>query len=120
MARSLASTTQAKGHLFPLDPILDELRTRGQEIVVRTLSSQVSLMREGGFEAEAVTEQIEEIRHDNWRAANSRAALARSVRVFCAHAEYDAPDRKQAIASEQPDAALVDMKSWRWQAWRMC
>jgi MGT family glycosyltransferase len=112
MARILAYTTPAKGHLFPLVPILDELRTRGHQIALRTLSSQVSLLHERGFEAAAVRGKIEEISHDDWRAANPRAALARSVSVFCARAEYDAPDLQQTIATEYPDAVLVDINSW--------
>jgi MGT family glycosyltransferase len=112
MARILAYTTPAKGHLFPLVPILDELRIRGHQIILRTLGSQVALMRERGFEAAAVNERIEGITHDDWRAANPRAALARSVSVFCARAEYDAPDLQQAIATERPDAVLVDINSW--------
>ncbi len=32
MARILAYTSPARGHLFPLTPILDELRARGHEI----------------------------------------------------------------------------------------
>jgi MGT family glycosyltransferase len=112
MARILAYTTPANGHLFPLVPILDELRGRGHEIALRTLASQVSLMRERGFETEPISEQVEAIKHNDWRAANSRAALARSVGVFCARAHYDAPDLQQAIATEQPDAVIVDINSW--------
>jgi UDP:flavonoid glycosyltransferase YjiC (YdhE family) len=112
MARILAYTTPARGHLFPLVPILDELRNRGHQIVLRTLASQVALMRERGFEAAAVSEEVEAIKHDDWRAANPRAALGRSVAVFCARAEYDAPDLQQAIAAEHPDAVIVDINGW--------
>jgi UDP:flavonoid glycosyltransferase YjiC (YdhE family) len=112
MARILAYTTPARGHLFPLVPILDELRSRGHQIALRTLASQVSLMQERGFDAAPISEQVEAIAQDDWRAANSRAALARSVGVFCARAEYDAPDLQQAIATERPDAVIVDINSW--------
>ena len=37
MARILAYTSPARGHLYPLTPILDELRGRGHDIAVRTL-----------------------------------------------------------------------------------
>ncbi|HEY5310622.1 MAG TPA: glycosyltransferase, partial [Casimicrobiaceae bacterium] len=61
MARILAYTSPARGHLYPLTPILDELRRRGHEIAVRTLSSEVALMRERGFDAGAISEQVEAI-----------------------------------------------------------
>ena len=41
MARILAYTSPALGHLFPAMPILEELRGRGHEVALRTLASQV-------------------------------------------------------------------------------
>lgn len=112
MARILAYTTPARGHLFPLVPILDDLRRRGHQIVLRTLASQVPLMRARGFDAAPISGQIEAIELDDWRARNPRAALLHAVRTFCARAEYDAPDLQRAIAETHPDAVLVDINSW--------
>jgi MGT family glycosyltransferase len=112
MARILAYTTPARGHLFPLTPILDELRRRGHEIALRTLASQVPLMQSRGFDARPISAQIEAIEIDDWRAGNPQAALGRAVRCFLARAEFDAPDLRQAIADERPDALLVDINSW--------
>jgi UDP:flavonoid glycosyltransferase YjiC (YdhE family) len=112
MARILAYTSPGRGHLFPLVPILDDLRRRGHQIVLRTLASQVPLMRARGFDAAPISGQIEAIEHDDWRARNPRAALLYAVRIFCARAEYDAPDLQRAIAEAQPDAVLVDINSW--------
>ncbi len=50
----LAYTSPARGHLFPLVPILDELAHRGHAIAVRTLSSQVALCEQRGFAAAPV------------------------------------------------------------------
>lgn len=112
MARILAYTTPARGHLFPLSPILDELQRRGHQIALRTLASQVPLMRARGFEASPISAQVEAIKHDDWHARNSLQALRHSVRTFCARAEYDAPDLQRAIAEERPDALIVDINSW--------
>jgi MGT family glycosyltransferase len=112
MARILAYTTPGQGHLFPLIRILDELHSRGHQIALRTLASQVALMQARGFAAAPISEQVEAIEHDDWRTANPRAALGHAVSIFCARAEYDAPDLQRAIAEEQPDALLVDINSW--------
>ncbi len=112
MARILAYTTPARGHLFPLTPILDELSDRGHEIALRTLASQVPLMQSRGFDARPISAQIEAIEIDDWRAGNTQAALGRAVGCFLARAEFDAPDLRQAIADERPDALLVDINSW--------
>ena len=112
MARILAYTSPAAGHLFPLTPILDELAVRGHQIVVRTLAAQVPLMQAHGFAAAPISERVEAIKLDDWQAANSRQGLKRAVQCFCARAEHDAPDLRQAIADERPDALLVDINSW--------
>jgi UDP:flavonoid glycosyltransferase YjiC (YdhE family) len=112
MAHILAYTSPARGHLFPLTPILDELHRRGHQIALRTLASQVPLMQARGFTAAPISEHIEATPHDDWRARNSRAALERNLRVGTIRAKYEAPDLQQAIADERPDALIVDINSW--------
>ncbi|MBA3688519.1 MAG: glycosyltransferase [Chloroflexi bacterium] len=112
MARILAYTSPARGHLFPLTPILVELRRRGHDIALRTLASEVPLMRGLGFDAAPISERIEAIDHDDWKASNPRAALVHAVATFVARAQHDAPDLRQAIADERPDLVIVDINSW--------
>jgi MGT family glycosyltransferase len=112
MARILAYTSPARGHLFPVTPILDELHHRGHQIALRTLSSQVPLMQGLGFDTRPIDERVEAIEIDDWRAGNPQAALARTVRRFLERAEHDGQDLRQAIADERPDALLVDINSW--------
>lgn len=112
MATVLAYTSPARGHLFPLTPILDELAARGHTITVRTLASEVPLMNSRGFSAQPIAEQIEVIQLEDWRAGNPRKALAESVRGFCRRAPYDAADLTRAISEERPDAVIVDINSW--------
>ncbi|HEY2768862.1 MAG TPA: glycosyltransferase [Solirubrobacteraceae bacterium] len=112
MARILAYTSPGRSHLFPLTPILDELHGRGHEIVLRTLSSELELMRSRGFETAPIDAAIEAIALDDWRARNSLESLRANARVFGARAEHDAPDLTRAIAETSPDAALVDINTW--------
>jgi MGT family glycosyltransferase len=112
MARILAYTSPGRSHLFPLTPILDELHRRGHQIVLRTLASQVALMQARGFDAAPISAPIEAIEHDDWRARNPLQSVRQNAAVFCARAEYDAPDLNQAIADTDPDALLVDINSW--------
>lgn len=112
MSRILAYTTPGRGHLFPLAPILDELHRRGHQIALRTLAAEVPSMQARGFEAAPISGQVEAIAHDDWRAGNPRAALARAVRIFAQRAEHDAGDLRRAIDEERPDAVLVDVNAW--------
>jgi MGT family glycosyltransferase len=112
MARVLAYTSPARGHLYPLTPILAELRDRGHQVALRTLGSQVSLMRELGFDAAPIDQHIEAIEHDDWQTSSQPAALGRSVATFLARARYDGPDLRGAIGETDPDVVLVDINSW--------
>jgi UDP:flavonoid glycosyltransferase YjiC (YdhE family) len=112
MARILAYTSPARGHLFPLAPIIDELRTRGHEVALRTLASQVEPMRERGFDAAPIDPAIESVEHDDYGARTPLGAQKRAMRVFGRRAELDAEDLRRAIDETAPDALLVDVNSW--------
>lgn len=112
MSRILAYTSPGRGHLYPIIPILDELRRRGHEISLRTLESEVPLAASRGFRAAAISPNIEAIEHDDWRARNPREALIHAMRIFAARAKHEAPDLRKAIAEERPDALLIDINCW--------
>jgi MGT family glycosyltransferase len=112
MAHVLAYTSPARGHLYPLVPILDELAGRGHAISIRTLASQVSLMRERGFAAAPIATCVEELVHDDYQARTPQGSLRRGVAKFAARADFEVADLRAAIDAEQPDVLLVDAMSW--------
>lgn len=109
MARYLAYTSPARGHLYPLVPTLDVLRERGHSVAVRTLASEVGLLRERGFDAAPIDPAIERIEHDDWKARTPVGANKRAVRTFCRRAELEIPDVRSAIDEVRPDALVVDI-----------
>ncbi len=112
MAKILAYTSPARGHLYPLTAILKQLQGRGHRVVVRTLAGEVPHMRQLGFDAEPVAVQVENITLEDWRERSPQKALAASVRTFVARAQFDAADLQSAIGEEAPDAVIVDVNSW--------
>jgi MGT family glycosyltransferase len=112
MARVLAYTSPARGHLYPLTSILVQLQQRGHEVAVRTLASEVPQLRAQGFSAAAISERIEAIRHDDWQSSSARAKLGHAVATFAARAELEIEDLRAAIEAERPDALVVDANTW--------
>ncbi|HET6868433.1 MAG TPA: glycosyltransferase [Solirubrobacteraceae bacterium] len=112
MARVLAYTTPARGHLFPVAPILEELRERDHEVSLRTLSSQVRLMRDRGFDAAPIDAAIEQIEHGDYAARTPLGAQKRAMRTFCVRAEHEIGDLQRAIDDVRPDLLLVDINAW--------
>jgi MGT family glycosyltransferase len=108
----LAYTSPARGHLYPLVPILDELAGRGHTVVLRTLASQVPTMRERGFTAAPIAPAIEKLELDDYRARTPVGKMKRSMARFGLRAEHEVADLRAAIEDEKPDALLIDAMSW--------
>lgn len=112
MAVVLAYTSPARGHLYPLTPILDELRARGHAVTLRTLASEVELMRTRGFDAGPIDSAIESMGHDDYLGRTQQTALVRALRTFAQRAEHDGPDLRATIAAVNPDVLLIDINAW--------
>src|SRR3954470_9246596 len=97
MARYLVYTSPARGHLYQLVPTLQELRGRGHEVVVRTLSSEVELVPGLGFEAGGMYPRVETREMDDWRGKSPAKAMHRALRTFVGRARHDGPDILAAI-----------------------
>jgi len=110
--RVLAYTSPARGHLNPMMGPLLELRRRGAEVHVRTLSSQVESVRAAGIECEPIAAGAEAIVHDDHEAKSQIRAGQRSFATFARRAPHDAPDFEQALASVRPDVAIVDVSCY--------
>lgn len=112
MARILAYTTPARGHLFPLVPTLEALLARGHDVAVRTLGSQVGMVAAMGLDAAPIDPAIEAIDHDDYGARGSRAKLKRAMSVFAGRAPLEVPDLRRAIEETDPEVLIVDTNAW--------
>jgi UDP:flavonoid glycosyltransferase YjiC (YdhE family) len=90
-------------------PVLDELRDRGHEVVLRTLESEIEEMRSRGFDATPISRGIEALPMEDWRARTAAGARLRAVRTIRARAPHDRRDLEQAVESTRPDALIVDV-----------
>jgi len=108
----LAYTSPARGHLYPVVPIVQELRRRGHELALRTLSSQVELMRTLGIDAKPISVQIEAIELDDYKARSVPAKGRRALATFAARSEHEAPDLARAIGDHNPDVLVIDVNCW--------
>jgi MGT family glycosyltransferase len=112
MIRLLAYTSPARGHLYPVVPILLELRGRGYETSVYTLASEVGGVREQGIDAWPVSPCVEAIELEDYRARSQPARGRRALATFVARAEPEAPDLLASIERHRPDALLIDVNCW--------
>jgi UDP:flavonoid glycosyltransferase YjiC (YdhE family) len=108
----LAYTSPARGHLYPVVPILLELQRRGHEIALCTLASEVESTSLLGIDVEAISERIEQIELDDYRGRSQTAKGRLALATFAARAEHEAPDLRAAIDRHDPDVLLVDFNCW--------
>ena len=110
MSRILAYTYPSAGHLYPLVPTLTELRARGHDVHVLTMSTQLDPLRELGFHADAVDPRIEAAEIDDWQARTPIGAQRREVASLVSRAPYELADVTAAL--DGVDALLVDTTTW--------
>jgi MGT family glycosyltransferase len=112
MATILAYTSPALGNLYPILALLTELHERGHRIVLRTLAEGVPVGRELAFDASAIDPRIEAVAMTDWMAPTPRAAIKTAFDVFAVRAAFEVDDLCAAIASAQPDVAIIDANCW--------
>lgn len=112
MSRLLAYTSPARGHLYPVVPILAELGSRGHQTIAYGLSGELEHLQALGIEAHAIDPAIEDNQIVDWRERSPPRAAASVLRTFAQRSELEAPNLERAIGDHKPDALLIDVNCW--------
>lgn len=76
---------------------------------MRTLASEIELMRSRGFDAAPISQEVEALPMEDWRARTATGAQRRAIRTIRARAPRDSRDLLQTVESTRPDALIVDV-----------
>jgi UDP:flavonoid glycosyltransferase YjiC (YdhE family) len=112
MSTIYAYTSPARGHIYPLTPILIELARRGHRVKVWTLAGECEQLRDLGLEATAIDPAIEARQMDDWQAKSPPQQLANTMATFLARAPHEVADVRGATEAEAPDLWLTDVNSY--------
>jgi MGT family glycosyltransferase len=107
MARILAYTPPATGHVFPLVPGLLALRDRGHHVHVRTSPRVVDVLRRSGLDASPAAPAVAESTADTGSTEGS-GQLATGLADVLRHGAAEAADLDAAVDAVRPDVLLVD------------
>jgi MGT family glycosyltransferase len=105
----LAYTSPARGHLYPIVPIMAALADRGHRASVCTLSGELGQLAPIGIEGIAIDPVVERNQLEDWRERLPRRAILSVLSTLAERAGHDAPDLARAIARQDPDVLLVDI-----------
>jgi MGT family glycosyltransferase len=109
LARFLAYTYPAVGHLYPLVETVLELQKRGHEVEVRTLGTEIDALEKVGIAATAVDPGIDALEVDEWRAKTPVGMVRRMLEVRAGQARLAIDDMRAELERADPDALIVDV-----------
>ncbi len=108
----LAYTSPARGHMYPVVPILAELAKRGHQVSLYTLAGELDHLAPLGIEGSTIDSSIEAIQIEDWRERSPLGAIRSVMRTFVERSAHEAPDLQRAIAHCDPDVLLIDINCW--------
>ena len=111
MARVLAYTSPARGHLYPIVDLLVECTRRGHTVEVHGLASEVPALRATGLEAHPLASAIEALPLDDAAAHTALGALRRVLAKFLERAPHEISSLGPVLEQRRPDLVLVDINT---------
>jgi MGT family glycosyltransferase len=108
----LAYTSPARGHLYPIVPIMAALAGRGQRALLYSLAGELDQLAPLGIEGTAIDPAIERIEIEDWRERSPLGAIRSVLRTFVKRSAHETPDLQRAISHHSPDALLIDINCW--------
>lgn len=108
----LAYTSPARGHLYPVVPIMAELARRGHSATLYSLVGELGQLAPLGIQATAIDPAIERIEIEDYRERSQLSAIRAVFKAFLKRSAFEAPDLQQAIAEHDPDLLLIDINCW--------
>ncbi|MFB8274140.1 glycosyltransferase [Nocardia colli] len=109
MTKILAFTSPAKGHLYPVAPVLAELVSRGHDVTMLTLPGSEQELEQFGITARTLPPTLTQDRLNDWATTSRIATLRAAVRSSVARIPDEIQALRSAIIAERPDALLIDI-----------
>ncbi|QLY32844.1 glycosyltransferase [Nocardia huaxiensis] len=109
MAKILVFTSPAKGHLYPVVPVLAELVTRGHDITVVTLPDSRKVLEPLGISVRALPPVLADDTLHDWDASSRIGALRAVLHSLAQRIPHEMEAMRRITAQEQPDVLLVDI-----------
>src|SRR3954454_3575709 len=111
MARFLAYTSPATGHLFPFVPGLLALKALGHEVLLIGPRDHLDEVIDAGVDARPMDPRVSTIETDDYT-AKKKDRLHRGITNLMARGEYERADLARAILELDPHALLIDVNAY--------
>lgn len=112
MARILAFSSPAAGHVLPLVPGLRALIDRGHTVHLRADAASLDLIANAGIPASAMDPRIPSIRVGDHEAKKGIDRLRRGLTDLMGRGDLERADLEAEIAAFRPDVLLIDANAY--------
>ncbi|MFI6211126.1 glycosyltransferase [Nocardia brasiliensis] len=109
MTKILAFTSPAKGHLYPVAPVLSELVSRGHSVTVLTIPGSERELGPLGLTVRELPPALAMDTLNDWATTAKIPALRAALRALVARIPDEIQALRSAIIAERPDALLIDI-----------
>jgi MGT family glycosyltransferase len=110
--RVLTYTSPARGHLYPVVPIMTELLARGHHASVCALAGELTHLEHLGIACSPIDPAVERVEIEDWRERSPRRAGLSVLRTFTERAGGETSDLARAIDHHSPEVLLIDINCW--------
>jgi MGT family glycosyltransferase len=108
----LTYTSPARGHLYPVVPIVAALAARGHQTHTCTLAAELEHLTQAGVACSAIDPAVERHAIEDWKVSLPPLAGISVLRTFARRSRAEVPDLAQAIQRHAPDVLLIDVNCW--------
>lgn len=112
MARILAFSSPATGHVLPLVPGLRALIDRGHDVHLRADAASLDLIAGAGIPSSAMDPRIPSIRVGDHEATKGIDRLRRGLTDLLGRGDLERADLESQIAAFRPDVLLIDANAF--------
>ncbi|HKK25629.1 MAG TPA: nucleotide disphospho-sugar-binding domain-containing protein [Gracilimonas sp.] len=112
MKTALIYTSPACGHLYPMMDVAIELRSKGYDVIVQTLSGETDHVENEEIKHLSINSEIESLKLKDYRENNPFAQIKSSFSSWLSRAPFEIEDLKKSYSQYNPDLLIVDANTW--------
>ena len=112
MTRVLIYTSPARGHLYPMMDVAIELKKRGHDVLLQSLSSEKKHVENEGIQHLSISSDIESLELQDYNESNPIAQFKSAFRTWLSRALFEIDDLKESCGKYNPDLLIVDVNTW--------
>lgn len=112
MKKILIYTSPARGHLYPMMDIAIELKNRGMEVIVQTLSGEKKHVEGENIQHLSISHEIESLTLEDYKENNPIAQFKSAFKSWLSRAPHEIEDLRKSYDEINPDLLIVDVNTW--------